>query len=419
MRAVGPIPSVVTMSTDHSDTTARSTPASPASRIDKPNLPALSIVTPTFNEAENIPELIRRIHAALPEVSHEIIVSDDDSPDRTWEVAERVAETDPTVRVLRRFHDPGLSNAVLDGMATSRGDVLAVIDSDLQHRPDHSSNDVPEGLGRRTRCRGRIPGHRGWRLWRLVLASPVRSWVATLIARLLLRVPVSDPMSGYFMVSRDAYERTAPTINPKGFKILLEFIGRKNDLRVGEIGYEFSSRVHGETKLNRSVIRSYLLGVAELRIGHQVNPAFLLYVLVGIVGLAVNSVVFTLMEALNFPEITTGLNKAIDPVSGSFLVSVNVSILVLFALNNEFTFWEHRYRGAGLLSAFGIYWVMSLVGTGIHVAVFTSLQNIGFLLHVLGEGPSRVVQNLIGAMVALVVNWYLNTTYLWRRRQLR
>ena len=419
MRAVGPIPSVVTMSTDHSDTTARSTPASPASRIDKPNLPALSIVTPTFNEAENIPELIRRIHAALPEVSHEIIVSDDDSPDRTWEVAERVAETDPTVRVLRRFHDPGLSNAVLDGMATSRGDVLAVIDADLQHDPTIlptmfrkvSGGELDVVVGSRATEGG---GYGDWSWHRRFV-----SWVATLIARLLLRVPVSDPMSGYFMVSRDAYERTAPTINPKGFKILLEFIGRKNDLRVGEIGYEFSSRVHGETKLNRSVIRSYLLGVAELRIGHQVNPAFLLYVLVGIVGLAVNSVVFTLMEALNFPEITTGLNKAIDPLSGSFLVSVNVSILVLFALNNEFTFWEHRYRGAGLLSAFGIYWVMSLVGTGIHVAVFTSLQNIGFLLNVLGEGPSRVVQNLIGAMVALVVNWYLNTTYLWRRRQLR
>ena len=60
---------------------------------------------------------------------------------------------------------------------------------------------------------------------------------------------------------------------------------------------------------------------------------------------------------------------------------------------------------------------MSLIGTGIHVAVFTTLNNVGFLLGLLGEGASRVVQNLLGAVVALVVNWFMNTTYLWRRRQ--
>jgi dolichol-phosphate mannosyltransferase len=243
------------------------------------------------------------------------------------------------------------------------------------------------------------------------------SWVATLIARLLLRVPVSDPMSGYFAVSREAYESTAPDINPRGFKILLEFIGRNRSLRVDEVGYEFATRAHGETKLNRSVIRSYLLGVAELRVGRQINPTFVLYALVGIVGLIVNSVVFTFAEAVGFPEITTGLNEAIDPIATSFLFSVQVSIFVLFVLNNEFTFWEQRYRGWSMLPAFAVYEVMSLVGTGIHVAVFTTLQNVGFLLGVLGEGPSRVVQNLIGAVVALVVNWFLNTTYLWRRRQ--
>ena len=285
----------------------------------------VSVVTPTYNEADNIPLLIERLHAALDPLDHEIIVADDD--------------------------------------------------------------------------------------------SPFVSWVATLIARLLLRVPVSDPMSGYFVVSRGAYESTAPTINPRGFKILLEFIGRNRNLKVSEVGYEFANRVHGETKLNRSVIRSYLLGVAELRLGRQINPTFLLYTLVGIVGLVVNSVAFTFAEAVGFPLITTGLNEALDPIASSFLFSVQVSILVLFVLNNEFTFWEQRYRGWGMVPAFAIYEVMSLIGTGIHVAVFTSLSNVGFLLGLLGEGPARVAQNLIGAVVALVVNWFMNTTYLWRRRQ--
>lgn len=379
--------------------------------------PLVSIITPTYNEAENLPILVERLHEALGLVPHEIIVADDDSPDRTWEVGERLAADDPTVKVMRRFHDPGLSASVLDGMSMARGDLLVVIDADLQH----DTSVLPEMVshvqsGRVDVCVGSRSteggGYGDWSASRRFV-----SWVATLIARLLLRVPVSDPMSGYFVVSRDAYELTAPDINPRGFKILLEFIGRNRDLRVDEVGYEFSGRVHGETKLNRSVIRSYLLGVAELRVGRQINPTFVLYTLVGIVGLFVNSVLFTFAETVGFPEITTGLNDSIDPIATSFLFSVQVSIFVLFVLNNEFTFWEQRYRGWALAPAFGVYELMSLFGTGIHVAMFTTLQNVGFLLGVLGEGASRVVQNLVGAVVALIVNWFLNTTYLWRRRQ--
>jgi dolichol-phosphate mannosyltransferase len=223
-------------------------------------------------------------------------------------------------------------------------------------------------------------------------------------------------MSGYFALTRSAYERGAAGINPRGFKILLEFIGRDRDLRVLEVPYEFRNRVHGETKLNRSVIRSYLLAVAELRLGRQVDPAFLLYVLVGLVGLVVNSVVFSLAEAAGVPQFTTGLNEALDPIYGSFVLSVAVSTVVVFALNNEFTFWEQRYSGWKLMPAFLVFVGMTIVGTLVHVGVFTYLQNIGLLLSVLGDAGARTLHNLIGAVVALIVNWYLNTTYLWRRR---
>ncbi len=138
--------------------------------------------------------------------------------------------------------------------------------------------------------------------------------------------------------------------------------------------------------------------------------------LVGLVGLGVNSAAFWVAEAIGFPMVTTGLNAEIDPIATSFIFSVQLSILVLFVLNNEFTFWEHRYRSWALVPAFAVFQVMSLVGTGVHVAVFTFLQETGFLLTFLG-GATRIVHNLAGAVVALIINWYLNTTYLWRRRQ--
>ncbi|MBS1838519.1 MAG: polyprenol monophosphomannose synthase, partial [Actinobacteria bacterium] len=272
---------------------------------DTGSTPLLSVVTPTYDEAENLPILVDELHRALGSIPHEIIVADDDSPDRTWEVAEAIAAVDPSVRVMRRFHDKGLSAAVLDGMSVARGEHFGVIDADLQHDPTALPAMLDELCsGRADVCVGSRSteggGYGDWSASRRFV-----SWVATLIARVLLRVSVSDPMSGFFVITEEAYSRTAPSINPRGFKILLEFIGRNRGLRVSEVGYTFRNRAHGETKLNRSVIRAYLLGVAELRLGRQVDPVFLLYVLVGIVGLGVNSLVFTLAEAAGVPRVTT------------------------------------------------------------------------------------------------------------------
>lgn len=331
-------------------------------------------------------------------------------------MAEEIAQRDDTVHVLRRFHDHGLSAAVLDGMAATRGEYLAVIDADLQH----DAEILPKMLEQLRQDRADVVvgsrqgdggGYGDWSARRRFV-----SWVATLIARTLLRVPTQDPMSGFFAITRQAYESTASEINPRGFKILLEFIGRNRNLRVAEVPYVFTSRAHGETKLNRSVIRSYLLAVAELRLGRQVDPVFLLYVMVGLFGIGVNSTLFTLFEALGFPRVETGLNEALDPVYSSFVAGVAITTVILFLINNEFTFWEQRYRGAMLVPAFVLYAAMTFVGTLVHIAVFSWLQEVGFLFSVMGEDPARVVHNLAGALVALVVNWYLNTTYLWRRR---
>jgi dolichol-phosphate mannosyltransferase len=378
--------------------------------------PVVSVITPTYDEAENLPELVRRIHESLANVPHEIIVADDNSPDGTWAVAESLAADDETITVLRRFHDPGLSAAVLDGMSAARGSYLAVIDADLQHDPAAlapmlemlRSGNADVAVGSRESEGG---GYGEWSTQRRFV-----SWVATAIAKVFLRVPTDDPMSGYFMLTRDAYESTAVQINPMGFKILLEFIGRNRDLRVGEVGYEFANRVHGRTKLNRSIIRSYLLAVAELRLGRQVDPVFLLYVMVGALGLVVNSTLFTLFEALGFPLINTGVNEALDPIYSSFVASVAVTTLLLFVVNNEFTFWEQRYTGWKMLPALLLFGLMTLVGTLVHVAVFSWLQETGFALALLGADAARVLHNLIGATVALVVNWYLNTSFVWKRR---
>ena len=110
------------------------TPQIPSERGDI----ALSLVIPTFNEADNIGALLRRLHEVLTGagVTHELIVVDDDSPDRTWEVAAALADEVPTLRVLRRTGESGLATAVVCGWAHARSRVLGVIDGDGQHPPE-------------------------------------------------------------------------------------------------------------------------------------------------------------------------------------------------------------------------------------------------------------------------------------------
>jgi len=390
-------------------------PSTPGNRRfgERRKAPQLSVITPTFNEAENVEPLLDGLGAALAGVTHEILVVDDDSPDRTWEIAERYAAEHPTVRVLRRFSDHGLSSAVMAGMEASTGRVIAVIDADMQH----DERVLPQMVELIEAGEAElVVGTRGADGGSYGSWSPLRrfvSWVAATIARVFLRVSTTDPMSGFFAVSRDAYRRAAPAVNPQGFKILLEFIGRNPGLRVSEVGYEFRNRVHGETKMSPSIIRSYLLAVFELRFGRQVKGQFFLYSLVGASGVLVNLVVFALCEVAGTGSIDVGFAR---PLRWSLIAGIAVSTVSNFLLNNYFTFWERRYRRRQLAQGFALFAVVSGLGVVVHVAVFQFLQNNGWGNGVLGIGLTRLLHDGIGFVVALVSNYFLNVNYIWRRR---
>lgn len=380
---------------------------------DRRRRPQLSVITPTYCEAENVVPLLEALDAALTGIVYEVLVVDDDSPDGTWRVAEEYAERDPRVRVIRRFNTPGLSQAVMAGMAAAHGEVLAVIDADLQH----DERILPQMM--RTIVDGDadvVVGTRSGDDGSYGDFSPARrviSWFAALLARLFLRVPVSDPMSGYFALSRSTFNTYGPRVNPQGFKILLEFIGRRSPLRVTEIGYHFRSRQRGETKLSPSVIRSYLLAVFELWLGRQVKGQFFLYALVGLSGVFVNLAVFGLGEAMGWGAIDLGFS---EDVRWSLLAGIQASVLSNFLLNNYFTFWERRFRGRQVIWGFLLFEIVSLAGVVIHVSVFQFLDANGWGSDLLGDEAARLVHDLLGYSLALVSNYFLNVNYTWQRR---
>jgi dolichol-phosphate mannosyltransferase len=213
-----------------------------------------SLVLPTLNEAPNLERMVRSVQKVLSGVEYEIIVSDDNSPDGTGAIADRLAAEDPHVRVVHRTAAPGLSPAVVDGWRAARGEVLAVMDADLQHPPEVIADvaaAMQQGadltIASRYTAGGTIPAwafHRrfmsllGTAAVRLALGSKVRG--------------VTDPLSGCFAFRRSALDPNQ--LRPeRGFKVLLEVLGHGKFRIVREVPYQFATRSQGTSKLSLSV----------------------------------------------------------------------------------------------------------------------------------------------------------------------
>ncbi len=382
-------------------------------------VPQVSVIVPTYNEAPNIVETIDSLKLTLAHLPHEIIVVDDDSPDLTWRIARDHTTTDPTVRVIRRIGDRGLSSAVLAGMAVAEGETLAVIDADGQHDERVLPDMVAEVRERGADiCVGTRSEQRGGSYGRWTLRRRLASWVAAVLARMLLPLSgrTTDPLSGYFVVSAAAYERTAPGINPRGFKILLEFIGRGSDLSVAEVGYEFRRRRRGETKLSGAIALNYLIAVLDLRFGRTISPVFLMFCLVGLSGVAVALAGYGIGELAGLPTISPGFTPGLNPIYTSALLGIQLSIVTSFLGNNYLTFHEDRYQSWRLLWGFCQFQVVSLLGVLIHVGVFRLLEANDFPAASLPAELSAVINNVIALSLATVTNFVLHVTLTWRRR---
>src|SRR5580704_7528647 len=195
---------------------AGSVDSRPAPQLPRP-APELGVIIPTFNERDNVPRLVDMLKTALPEVAWELVIVDDNSPDGTSEVAKRIAATDARIRCIRRIGRRGLAGACLEGILASQATFVAVMDGDLQH--DESllvqmlrlMRADPAGLVVATRY------GEGGSAAALSSERARGSRFATTLARRLLKLELSDPMSGFFMLRRELVEEIAPKLSTQGF----------------------------------------------------------------------------------------------------------------------------------------------------------------------------------------------------------
>lgn len=361
-------------------------------------MPELTIVVPTLEERENLPAFLAALESALAGIDYEVIFVDDDSPDGTAGLARRIAQHDRRVRILQRIGRRGLSSAVLEGMMASSAPYLAVMDSDLQHdesilpamlkklRDEHLDLVVATRL-----CpggsMGEMPAYR----------RRLSEWGRSLSA-LICRTRLSDPMSGYFVVTREYVGEAARRLSGTGFKVLLDLVvSARRPLRFAEIPYRFRPRRHGQSKLDIVVAVEYLELLADKLVGDFVPASYVVFGCAGAIGVVVHLAAVRVLRRV--PGFT--LDQA-QFISSTVVIGIN------FLLNNRWTFRSARLRGRRLVAGMALFYAACSVGL---------FLNLGVLNHLTGLSVPWYAAAAAGLAVGSVWNYWMSAMFVWQVRR--
>ncbi|QWG16772.1 glycosyltransferase family 2 protein [Bradyrhizobium sediminis] len=359
--------------------------------------PRISVIVPTFNERDNVTTLYRRLEATFAGIPFEVIFVDDNSPDGTWEVVRGLARADTRVRCIRRIGRRGLSGACIEGILASSAPCAAVIDADLQHDETQlpkmlallQSGEFDLVVGSRYIEGGSADSFNRQRAG--------ASQLATEVAKRVLRVKIADPMSGFFMIRRDRFEQLAPQLSTQGFKILLDIVATaRGELRVKEIPFTFGTRLHGESKLDSMVALDFLGLVLAKLTNDVVSLRFLLFAMVGSIGLVVH--LATLKIALDVFNVPFPHAQAAGAV---------VAMTSNFILNNFLTYRDQRLKGFAILRGLLLFYLVCSVGL---------VANVGVAFSVYDQEPIWWLAGAAGALMGVVWNYAMSGLFVWRKR---
>lgn len=357
----------------------------------------LSVILPTFNERANLPALFEKLEAVLEGVAWEVIVVDDNSPDRTYQFVKELAWSDQRFRCIRRVNRRGLAGACIEGILSSSAPFVAVMDADLQH--DETilirmlrrlrSGEVDLMVGSRYVDGGTATS--GFPRWRNAMSLMART-----AAQRTLRVNFKDLMSGFFMIRRDVVEDIAPDLSTSGFKILLDIAATSGpDLRIEEIGYTFRKRERGESKLDARVALDFF-GLLLNKMTRGFLPTrFALFALVGLSGVAVHiSAVYLLHIVTNFAFVYAQA------------IATWIAMTSNFFINNFVTYRDIRLHKGEFIRGLVRFYLVCSAG---------ALANVGISTLFYKQFPNWLVASIIGVVMGSVWNYTFSSYYVWRQ----
>ena len=357
----------------------------------------IAVIVPTYNEAENVVPFLERAREAWQHLHWEVIFVDDDSPDGTAELVRQIAQVDSRVRVLQRLGRHGLSSACVEGMMAASAPVVAVMDADLQH----DEKILPEMYRRLTEgdlelvvaTRNAAGGNKN----HFDASRSMLSDLGSRLSRVALKTPLSDPMSGFFVLRRSLLEEVMRDLASVGFKILVDIVASaRRPLRVEEVPYAFGSRAHGESKLNLNVGLEYLHLLIDKLTRGWIPARFVMFVLVGGSGVAIHLSVLGLLYR------AAGDRFAVAQ-AGATVAAMTWN----FFLNNAITFYDKQLHGWGAVRGLLLFYAACSLG---------AVTNIFIAQRVLAMPAPWMIAGVAGIVVSSVWNYTVNNFFTWRRR---
>jgi len=346
----------------------------------------LSLVIPTYNERENILQLLKKIQEEFKKnnIQGEIIVVDDNSPDGTGKILDEAKIKIKNLKIIHRKGKFGLSSAVLDGWKIAEGEILGAMDADLSHPPEKikelfwaiENGKADFAIGSRYVPGGEI---KGWGIKRKLMSK-----TATLLARVYTKV--KDPMTGFFMIKRTCIKDKK--INPKGFKILLELIIKANYKIIKEIPIIFTNRIEGKSKAGTKEIFCYLQNlIGYLPYKKKVIREFFKFAFVGGIGTIINVLLLYILT---------------EKAGVYYLLSAIVSFLIAmtsnFILNKVWTFKENiRLNAKKKYFQFALVSIIALIVNLFFLYLFTEIFEIYYL-----------ISQVLAIGIALIINFFGN-----------
>ncbi|HUD30740.1 MAG TPA: glycosyltransferase family 2 protein [Novosphingobium sp.] len=367
----------------------------------------LAVVLPTYNERKNIATMIERLDKALAGIAWEAIYVDDNSPDGTSDEARRLSLVDPRVRCIQRIGRRGLASAAIEGMCSTAAPVVAVMDADHQHDPAllpgmlRAINSGEYDLAYASRFAEGASTEAWGRPDRVKVSG-----LANRIANKVTGVDLTDPMSGFFMLPTQILRSDAHRLSGVGFKILLDILATVDTpLRVKEFPLNFAARAEGESKLDRTVVFEFLVGLYDKWLGRIIPTRFALFGTVGALGAVLHMSVLALVLHL------FGAQFALShyPKETAFIVGQTIAAIIAmtfnFALNNELTYADKRLRGFGPVARGWAQFALTCAfGMLANIGASTALVRVGFHAY-----PAAIV----GIVLASVWNFALSSKLVW------
>jgi putative flippase GtrA len=362
----------------------------------------LTVVVPTRDEAANIQEFVRRVGRVLSPNAELVFV--DDSTDETPKVIRDAGRSSTIpIRLIHRVPDKqqdGLAGAVVEGLRVARAPRVCVMDVDLQHPPEllpqllrRAVEDDLDVVVASRRCDGGGMAEFG-RLRSLL------SGMATFVARALFLGPlrnISDPLSGFFLLRRDAVK--VDRLRPHGFKILIELLLRNPGLRVGEVPFQFGARYAGESKASLREGLWFLRQLGALRFGGGPLLRFARFGIVGASGLVVNMLVLAALAEI------AGVQYL-----AAAIIATQASTAWNFLLTERWVFSD-RANQSGVFRRAALFFAMN------NAALLLRAPTL-FIL-VTAAGINYLVANLVSLVALTLIRFAVADGWIWARPLVR